>query len=76
MWRKKMTDIKIQLGTWHITDIGNVVYEVEIDELSNWNGGCVSGIYSRNGEKIGYGCFSFKDMKKMEKVLTTEQCVV
>lgn len=69
-------DLKVQLGKWIIVCEDIAYYEVEIDELSSWNGGCVSGMYYINGKKIGYGCFSFKDITKMEKILTKEECVV
>lgn len=59
---------ELEKARWRVTAIYGVEYEVEIEEFSDYKGGCFSGIYWYNGVKIGYGCFSICDILKLERV--------
>ena len=72
----EIQDLRVNAGKWRIVDKLGKEYIVDISALSNWEGGSVDGWYSVNNEPCGVGVFPFKDIVKMEKVLTKENCVV
>lgn len=53
---------------WRITTVQGVEFEAEIEEFTDWRGGCFSGIYWYNGVRKGYGGFPICDIFKLERV--------
>ena len=63
-----MTHLALEIDTqWEITTKYGV-YNVEVNEVSDYKGGSVSGHYTYHGSYIGLGCFPLTDITKMVKI--------
>ena len=62
-----MASLKLTEGRWNITTIYGD-YVVDVQEISDYKGGAVSGPYTCHGNYIGIGTFPLIDISRMVKV--------